>query len=177
MSDKTGKIAILGLLSALALALSIVEASIPTSGLLPPGVKLGLSNIVTMFTAFFMGFSGAGVIVLIKGIFAFVTRGAVAGLLSFSGGILSAFAICLMFKIKKNPFSFTGISILGAVCHNIAQIAVISLITLSPAYMYLPVLIISAVITGMLNGILLKGVFPYMKRIFHRKEEKSRGTK
>lgn len=177
MSDKTRKIAVLGLLSALALALSAIEWAFPTAGLLPPGVKLGLSNIVTMFTAYFWGFSGGGVIVLIKGAFAFITRGAVAGLLSFSGGILSAFVICLMFKIKRNPFGFMGISILGAVCHNAMQITVISLITMSPAYMYLPVLIISAVITGMINGILLKGIFPYMKRIFQRKEETSRDTK
>lgn len=166
MSEKTRKIAALGLLSSVAIALAAIENMLPTASFLPPGVKLGLSNIVTMFTAYFLSFSGAGVIVIIKAGFAFITRGAVAGILSLSGGMVSAAVICLIFKLKKNPFSFLGISILGAAFHNIAQIVVVMLITESPAYLYIPLLLLSAAATGTLNAIVLKGIFPYMKRIF-----------
>ncbi len=173
MSDKTRKVAVLGLLSAVALALAAIENMLPTSAILPPGVKLGLSNIVTMFTAYFMSFSGAGIIVVIKAGFAFITRGAVAGILSLSGGVISAVVVCFIFKFKKKYFSFMGISILGAVAHNITQIAVVTVITGSPAYFYLPILVLSAVATGTLNAIILKGIFPYMKRIFPERKRQT----
>ena len=60
---KTKKIAVLGLLTAIALTIFMIEAQIPP--VVPiPGVKLGLSNIVTLFTVFTLG-PGAGAAVLL----------------------------------------------------------------------------------------------------------------
>ena len=59
---KTRKLTTLALLSAIALTIFIIEAQIPP--LVPiPGVKLGLANIVTVFTVFaFRGRDGAAVL-------------------------------------------------------------------------------------------------------------------
>ena len=54
MGMRIKKIARLGLLTAIALTIFLLEAQIPP--LVPiPGVKLGLANIVTVFTVFTMG--------------------------------------------------------------------------------------------------------------------------
>ena len=59
------KTARLGLLTAIALTIFMVEAQLPA--LVPiPGVKLGLANIVTVFTVFTMG-PGAGAAVPCEG--------------------------------------------------------------------------------------------------------------
>ena len=51
---KTKKLTVMAMLTAIALTIFMVEAQIPA--LIPvPGVKLGLSNIVTVFAVFAMG--------------------------------------------------------------------------------------------------------------------------
>ena len=52
--EKTRRIALSGLLFALAMALSFIEGTLTIPGLLP-GMKLGLANIVVMYALFFMG--------------------------------------------------------------------------------------------------------------------------
>ena len=48
--EKTKKLALCGLLTALAIVLSLVERLFPLDAIVPiPGVKLGLANVVTLF--------------------------------------------------------------------------------------------------------------------------------
>lgn len=49
------RIALIGLMLSLALVLSLFESMLPALPFLPVGVKLGLSNIVTMYCLFFLG--------------------------------------------------------------------------------------------------------------------------
>lgn len=51
-SARVRQTVLMGLMFALAMVLSYVESMITVPGL-PPGVKLGLSNIVTMYCVFF----------------------------------------------------------------------------------------------------------------------------
>ena len=80
--EKTKRIALSGLLFALAMALSFVEGTLTIPGLLP-GMKLGLANIVVMYALFFMGPKQALVLDILKALFVFlvsgVTGAAVAG--------------------------------------------------------------------------------------------------
>ena len=98
----TRKIALTGIMCALALALSYLETLIPVYPGFPPGAKPGISNIVTMFMAGSSGTPYAFFITIIKGLFAGVTRGFTAMLMSLSGGILSTAAACLLFRFAKN---------------------------------------------------------------------------
>lgn len=165
--DLTRKIALTGIMCALALALSYLETLIPAYPGFPPGAKPGLSNIVTMFMAGGAGPLYAFFITVIKGLFAGVTRGFTAMLMSLSGGILSTAAACLLFRFAKNKLGYIGISIVCAVCHNIGQLAAACIIsgTASLVVGYGPLLLIFAVVTGLLTGAILKAVMPALARI------------
>lgn len=72
---------------------------------------------------------------------------------SLAGGMLSL-AIMILAK-KSKLFSVTGVSILGGVFHNIGQIGVAVLVVETAGLLYyLPVLILSGTIAGVLIGIL-----------------------
>lgn len=165
--DLTRKIALTGIMCALALALSYLETLIPAYPGFPPGAKPGLSNIVTMFMAGSAGPLYAFFITVIKGLFAGVTRGFTAMLMSLSGGILSTAAACLLFRFAKNKLGYIGISIVCAVCHNIGQLAAACIIsgTASLVVGYGPLLLIFAVVTGLLTGAILKAVMPTLAKI------------
>ena len=163
----TRKIALTGIMCALALALSYLETLIPAYPGFPPGAKPGLSNIVTMVMAGSAGTPYAFFITIIKGLFAGVTRGFTAMLMSLSGGILSTAAACLLFRFAKNKLGYIGISIVCAVCHNIGQLAAACIIsgTASLVVGYGPLLLIFAVVTGLLTGAILKAVMPTLAKI------------
>lgn len=166
MNRKTGYITLVGMLGAMALILSLVESLVPTSGILPPGVKLGLSNIITMFAAYSLGFPAAAAVTLIKALFALITRGAVAGLLSLVGGMLSAAGICIAASLdKKRRLGFTGVSIIGALLHNFGQLGAVVLITSFAAAAYAPILLISAVASGTVTALLLRAVWKYIAKL------------
>ena len=163
MKTKTQKIALLGILSAQALALSFLENLLPAMPFLPPGVKLGLSNIVTMFTAGTMGFLPALAVTLIKSLFVLLTRGVTAFFMSFGGGFLSTVAMCLMIKFVKDKSGFIGVAVVSAVCHNIGQLVVSIIVTKTTAFVYYtPVLLLSGVVMGIITGIILKAVMPVL---------------
>ena len=91
--NKTKKLTTMAMLFALAIVLSFVESLIAPMFALPPGVKLGLGNIVVMYCMVYMGYSSAFQVSALKGLFSFLTRGFTAGVLSFTGGA----SVCLLF--------------------------------------------------------------------------------
>ena len=150
---KTKKIAVLGLLTAIALTIFMIEAQIPPVGPIP-GVKLGLSNIVTVFTVFTLG-PGAGAAVLLCRVF----LGAVfAGnfstiFYSAAGGTLAiAVTIGLRKCLTKKQLWVAGA--LGAVAHSVGQMVMAVLLTGTPGLIaYLPVMIAVSIVTGTFTGL------------------------
>lgn len=149
---KTKRIALLGLLTAIALTIFMIEAQIPA--VIPiPGVKLGLSNIVTVFAVFTLG-PWDGLAVLACRIF----LGAVfAGnfstiLYSAAGGFLSILVTMGLRKIlKENQIWAAGC--LGAIAHSVGQMIAAIAITRTPGLLvYLPVLVIISIFTGLFTG-------------------------
>ena len=158
---KTKKVCVFGLLGALCLVLSLLENLVfPAVPFLPAGAKAGLSNIVTMFAANAFGFTGALYITLLKALFAFVTRGAVAGLMSFCGGILSVLALSLTIKKQGESLSFIGIGVLCAVCFNLGQLFCACALSGAAMLGYGKYLLLFAVIGGTLTGAVLNAVLP-----------------
>ena len=158
------RIAFSGLLLALSLALSFAEGTLPALPMLPPGAKLGLSNIVTMYAAFFLGARQALCIAVLKSLFVFLTRGATGAFLSLLGGLLS---VCAMILLRKIPgLSVLFVSIGGAVMHNLGQLlgAVLLLHDLKTLW-YAPVLILCGIAAGFLTGLLLRFVMPALQRL------------
>ncbi len=162
--NKTRKLTVSALLAALAIVLSTLEGMLV---IIPqvPGVKLGLSNIAVMFALFFMDSGTALTIGILKSLFALLTRGAVAGLLSLSGGMASIIVMIIIMKLSKNA-STAVISTIASISHNLAQFAVISLIYAPMSMLpYLPVLLASGTVFGVINGIFLHGVKPALSRL------------
>ena len=91
---KARQTALLGMLFALSMALSFLESMLtPFFGLMP-AMKLGLSNIVVMYAVLFLNRRSALYLVLLKALFALLTRGVTAGFLSLCGG--RAFPGCVL---------------------------------------------------------------------------------
>lgn len=164
--NKTQVMVFTGLLFAIALIFSIVEAMFLVIPMAVPGVKFGLSNIIVMYAIFFLGAREAYFIAILKALFVFFTRGFIASTLSLAGGLLSITCMLLMFFLLKEKVSISGISVIGAVSHNLGQFLVLSIIYIGISlWIYLPILLISGVITGLLTATLLKILLPVLKRL------------
>ncbi len=162
---KTAKITRLSLMFALSLLLNLVESLIPLSSAFP-GVKAGLSNIPVMFLLIFISFPHALTLALLKGVFVLFSRGMSAGILSLTGGVFSILVMWILKTFFKNKISYTALSVSGAVCHNIAQLLATSLIWKTFAVWSIsPILIVSGVVFGIVNAILLKTALPYLQKI------------
>jgi heptaprenyl diphosphate synthase len=163
---KTNKIALLGIFGAVALVLSFLESMlVPDIPFLPVGAKPGLSNIVTMYIAGTMGFPGAIYITMLKALFALITRGATGAFMSFSGGLLSTTAVCLLIKYQGRIFSWLGIGIIGAVMHNLGQLMAACVVSGTFALInYGKYLLIFALITGTVTGSVLLVLMPRLEK-------------
>lgn len=154
------------MLFAVAVVLSFMEGLLPPLPYLPPGFKLGLSNIATMYALFFLDKGKAFAIAVLKAFFVFVTRGVTSGILSLSGGIASLCVMLLAAALFGDKISYLMLSIIGAIFHNLGQLAVLTLIMQSGyALWYTPVLLTAGVIMGSVTGTLLRIVMPAFDRI------------
>ena len=163
MKKASGRVAFTGLLAALALSFSFLEGLIPPIPVLPPGAKLGLSNIVVLYAAGSVGLPAALFLACLKGGFALLTRGVTAGLLSISGGVLSALVMWLLLQKTRASLSLVGVC--GALSHNAAQLCAAWLLTSAAVVFYLPFLVLFGVLTGLLTGLVLKLTLPPLQRI------------
>ena len=159
------KTALSAILCALALALSFLENLLPPIPFLPPGAKPGFSNIIIMFAAGSLGLPQTLMIVLVKGCFAFVTRGVTAGIMSLSGGILSAIAMFVLLRYGNKIFGLMGISVISALFHNTGQIIAATFITgTSSIVYYAPALAVFGIATGAVTGVIFKAVIPALDK-------------
>ena len=159
---KTRTIAFMGLLIALAVTLSYIEGLVP-SFIPVPGIKLGLSNIVTMYCLFFVNAPSAVLLAVLKSCFVLLTRGVTAGALSLAGGLLSVGAMALVTALRASK----GLaSVTGAVMHNVGQLAAAWLLLGTPTvFYYTPVLVISGVVMGIVTASALRLLLPALERI------------
>ena len=149
---KTKKLVLLALLSAIALTIFMVEAQIPP--IVPlPGVKLGLSNIVTVFAVFALGPGEAASILFCRIFLGAVFAGNFSSILySASGGTLAILTTILLRKVLTNKQLWVAGS-LGAIAHSVGQIIMAVMVTGTPGIaVYLPFLVAISIVTGMFTG-------------------------
>ena len=154
----TKQLTTMALLTAIALAIHVAEAQIPPLVAIP-GVKLGLANIITVYAAFSIGGGAAAMILLARILLGSMFGGGVMSLAySLAGGLLCLFVTLLLRKIlTKKQIWIAGV--MGAIAHNIGQILVAIVVTGTPAIVsYLPILMISGVITGCFTGFAAQAV-------------------
>ncbi|MTI48518.1 Gx transporter family protein [Sporosalibacterium faouarense] len=148
------KLVFLSLLVSVGLALSIIESTMPVP-FLAPGAKLGLSNMVVLTTLVIFGFKEAFAVAVIRSLTFALATGGFSGLFySLAGAILSVIVMGIVFKFFKNFFSLIGVSIFGAMAHNIAQIGVASIIMENiKIFSYLPIMSLVSLFTGYFVGL------------------------
>lgn len=164
--SKTKKMVVLGILVSQALILHIIERMIPVP--VPvPGIKLGLANAVSLMAIVFFGAKEALIVVVLRTFLGSVFGGGFSAFIySLIGGFISTLAMAIMYKRFRSIFSLPAISVVGAVFHNIGQLAVASLIVLNARlFYYLPVLMISAVVTGLFIGFAVQYTLRPIKHI------------
>lgn len=152
----TKKIAKISMLLSISVVLALIESFIPIMSGIAPGIKLGLANIVIVFAIYYLSIKDAVYISVLRVILMGILR---TGLFSISfffsmGGALLSLLVMYLAK-KLTNMSVIGVSVIGSVGHSVGQIliAVIFLSNINIFY-YLPILLISSVITGVIVGII-----------------------
>lgn len=164
--SRTKKLILLSVLISQALVLNLIERAIPVP--IPvPGVKLGLANVISLFTIIVFGLKETILVVILRTLLGSFFAGGISSFFySLAGGFLSAVIMSYMYLNWKDLFNVPTISVVGAIFHNIGQIIVASIV-LSNIYLfyYLPILLISGVITGVIIGFTVQFSISPLKRI------------
>lgn len=147
------KIALYGMLTALAFVLNYIESLLAFTNVVY-GMKLGLANVVVLAAFYLLGYKGAFVISIVRILLAGLTFGNLFSMMySLAGGLLAY--ICMALAKKSKLFSIKGISVVGGVFHNVGQIIVAAVVLESSMIVWsLPLLMITGVVAGFINGII-----------------------
>lgn len=151
----TKKIALWGMLTALAFVLSYLESLIPFSiGI--PGAKIGLANLVVLTALYKLGYKDAFILNIIRILLTAITFGNIFSfILSLSGGLLSYMIMALAKKTEKAPVIL--VSILGGISHNMGQIiAAVFIVHSTYVIAYFPILLFIGILSGTLIGLIGK---------------------
>ena len=156
---KVRKIALLGVLLAATIVIAILESFIPSFPI--PGIKLGFANIVILVTLYELGIWEAVFINLVRVLIVSLVRGTFFSMgffMSLTGAFFSL-GIMILFFIAIKKFSIIGVSVIGSLFHVTGQI-LIAMIYMGSAYVvfYLPIIALSAVITGVIVGLVAKAI-------------------
>lgn len=161
------KTAYLGLLTAFALILSYVETLLPfPMGV--PGMKLGLANLAVVLCLYLFDAKGAVLLTIVKAVVSALLFGNLFMLAySLAGALLSVFVMILL---KKGELVHLPIvSAAGGVAHNLGQLLVAMLVVESYSVLsYMPVLLITGLITGSVIGLAASVLLPYLKELIRK---------
>ena len=149
---KTKKLTTLSMLTAIALTIFMVEAQIPP--LTPiPGIKMGLSNIVTVFIVFAIGPKEAAAVLFVRVFLGAVFAGNFSTIFYSAAGGLCAIAVTILLRkiLTKKQLWVAGVC--GAIAHSIGQMAMaITLLQTLGLIAYLPIMIVASMISGTFTG-------------------------
>ena len=165
---KIKKLALCGLLTALAIVLSLAERMFPLDAIVPvPGVKLGLANVITLFALTRLRPRDAFAILTCRVALSSLLMGSVTSLLfSMAGGLLSLLAMWALLRAEGRFCSLLGVSVAGAAAHNVGQMAAAVLWMGTPTVIaYLPFLLVMAVPLGLVTGITCLAALTHLKKI------------
>ncbi len=165
MNRKTKKLAVSAMCAALAIILSYLESLLPPLFAGLPGIKMGLPNIVMLYLLYTYGWGYAAAVSLIRLCAVAMLFGSITTFAySLCGAVLSLTVMALLKHFGL--LSPLGVSVAGGVCHNIGQIAVAMTLFATPEIgYYLPVLLISGTLAGILVGLCGHLLLRYGKKL------------
>ena len=143
----------LSLLSAIALTIFMVEAQIPPVVPLP-GVKLGLANIVTVFTVFAIGAKEGAAVLFVRIFLGAVFAGNFSTIFYSGAGGVCAIGVTILLRKVLKPNQLWVAGCLGAIAHSVGQMCAAVLLSGTPGLaVYLPVMIAISIVTGFFTGL------------------------
>jgi heptaprenyl diphosphate synthase len=153
MKHSSGKIALLGMCTAIAMVFAWVESQLPPLMAAVPGVKMGLPNIAIIFILYRFGWKEASAVSFVRIVAVSLLFGNPMTLAySLAGGFLSLLGMTLL--KKTDLLSCVGVSVAGGVLHNVGQILMAMLImsTAGLGY-YLIILTVTGIASGIFVGL------------------------
>ena len=156
------RVVLVGLLTALALALSFAEGVLPLPGFLP-GAKVGLANLVTLLALYLLpSWHDAALVLFLRVTLGSFFAGGGAFWYSAAG---AAFSFPLMCVLRRLGLPLVAVSAAGGVAHNAAQLAAAMLVLRTAALVaYAPLLAAAGILSGLAVGLLAAGVAARLKR-------------
>lgn len=165
-NHSTKKIVRLALFLALGVVLNIIESMLPI--LIPiPGVKLGIANTIGLIVLYYYGPKEYTLIGFLRVLLVALLRtgiGSISFILSLSGWLLSTIFVLFIYNFKK--VSIYGLSMSSAVMHGIGQIIMVVFIYSLPEMInYLPILIVSGIISGNVLALLCSELLKKLDKV------------
>jgi heptaprenyl diphosphate synthase len=162
---KTRKLALMAVLTAIALTIFMIENQLPS--IVPiPGVKLGLANIITLTAMVLLGRKEAGAVLLVRIIMGAMFAGSPATLLySGAGGLLAYVVMCITIGLFSEKQLWI-VSALAGIAHNAGQLIACVLVVKTPGvFAYAPILAVSGIVTGCFTGFAAMYLVQALKKV------------
>ena len=150
--NQNSRLATIALLVAIGLILFVIESLIPRP---LPWLKLGFAHIATLVALYWLDGKAALLVVILRVILGSLVLGTIFNpsfFISFTAGVVATTAMIFCKTYFGNLFSIFGISIIGAVFHNITQLAVANwlIINKSEIFYLIPIMVLTALFTGLI---------------------------
>lgn len=167
-NKRAQQVAVSGLLTSLMLVFGLIERQFPLTAAIP-GVKLGLANSVLLYSLYMLGIRQSFVLMLLKALMSWLIYTNMNAMFYSLGGGVASLAVMILISRMKGV-SIVGVSALGAVFFNVGQILVAVWMLNTPQLIvtYLPILMVSGVVTGVLTGVVAQMVMKHLKALSTR---------
>ncbi|MDO5041234.1 MAG: Gx transporter family protein [Peptoniphilus sp.] len=161
------KMLYLSLLLSGGLVMGLLELNIPMP-IVIPGAKIGISNIIVLVSIVFFGYKEGIFVAVLKTLLLVLLTGSVSSFIfSFTGTMFSTFVMIAAHRFLSEHLSIIGISILGAVFHNVGQTLAAAVVLESMHIVaYLPFLMIFAIFTGIFIGFSSREVVKILNKVY-----------
>lgn len=168
---KNQRLVYIALLAAQAVIISILERAIPFPFAFAPGAKIGLANIITCMALYTLSVRDVGKVVAIRLILAALLGGNLSSFMySAAGSILSLLGMLAVKQLGPSRISLIGVSVAGAIMHNIGQLAIASWIAQTwTVLLYLPVLSFLGILSGIAIGIMANYLLTHVEKLVYYK--------
>ena len=171
MRNDVRKLTLCAVLTAAALVTFVIELQLPPlTGI--PGIKPGLANIFTLFALRWLGRGWAFALMMVRVVLGCVVAGRMTALgYSLAGGALAYLVMAVLLYIISERQLWV-VSMFGAMAHNLGQMLVARFVAgVAAIWYYLPVLLLSALVTGLFTGLCAQLILKRLRRGAERKEK------
>jgi len=165
-NTSTRRLVLISMLAACGLVFFVFESFLP----LLPWFRPGLGNVATILALMIFGFGDAVKVTILRIVLGALVLGQLFTpilVFALSGGLASVLIMAFVMRYSGKIFGPVGISVLGALAHNMVQLFVAYLIYVKSVgiFIFIPVFMGAGVVTGALTGLVAAIVFEKTRRL------------